>query len=618
MIDISDKVIRFAHDQGHTKANKETINWNELNTSCGNLQFKETSNSTKTTLHARNDESYAMLIDQVKVEPLERLPDKDPISMVAMDNALDNGHLPIGESVFVKDHYVLNVTNQKELCQVTFKPSFRNTAVSEIWWASTLYYPNTNGTRRGSQDVTRKVVSPRSKTASNAFNQTGKNFTKISLSPKFPTKFSINSIKPKKVQLSAKDRHKVVSKIPPGIKVPLEILQSVSEESGTFEVDYFLWGKVAVTVWGKPYKLRITDILDPKNNSSFERITLSNTNAKQEHQSIAEEEIQAIKFTLQGCYKCTRVSYEIKLRIPNCILRRPSYSMISLECTCDTTELPPELNQEHVLPLNNKNLAQIMFRWKQILYSFRDKHDNKETEWLWKALLCTDTALAKIAITANVDVTCETLATIDKLVVTMLLWKEDCMDLNQLGNVRSADNITLPEQWTIDLIQQLYQIGIPVPVMSFLWLKQKEISDEMLLKYTCPVHKFGPDATLDLDDLPLAIHSKMCAPLPDRVLIRLSQRWSEQDGWMSTALHLGIDPSNIRSLATSSIQFTTITEKYLTVLKLWRMRHRRSSVEVSSGSPGQCSTWDLCKELQGMNLSVPVYDFLWRETETTP
>lgn len=50
------------------------------------------------------------------------------------------------------------------------------------------------------------------------------------------------------------------------------------------------------------------------------------------------------------------------------------FQMLSLKCTCDTTDLPSGKQLVGAKPISNRNLAQVILRWRQIHYSFRRKN----------------------------------------------------------------------------------------------------------------------------------------------------------------------------------------------------------------------------------------------------
>jgi len=99
------------------------------------------------------------------------------------------------------------------------------------------------------------------------------------------------------------------------------------------------------------------------------------------------------------------------------------------------------------------------------------------------------------------------------------------------------------------------------------------------------------------------------------------QRWHCLDGWLPAALYLGISAANIETIALYNEKFPTVSDKRMTVFKLWRMQHRRDGaakhVTGQSGN-GRCTVRDLCGVLSDMRLPEKVYSFLWTDSETTP
>jgi len=88
---------------------------------------------------------------------------------------------------------------------------------------------------------------------------------------------------------------------------------------------------------------------------------------------------------------------------------------------------------------------------------------NNENQWLWNALLMSSTQLGKTAQQLNIEDLSRSSTAIDKFLYTIMLWRD-----------KEVEAGTSTQECTIQLATQLYEIGMPVPVLSFLWSEHSE------------------------------------------------------------------------------------------------------------------------------------------------
>nr|XP_018670313.1 uncharacterized protein LOC108950063 [Ciona intestinalis] len=607
VVDIGEEVIRFAHDQGHVKASKDTINWSGVGTKCGKVKFEKSHYSKTSRTISVGSNEYQDVLDKLVVKMGENNED-NVVTAVEYDLHKDvskaSGLKSSGHGVCVADDCLINLTGKPTTCYVSFSSNMKKTCQAGVQLTHTLQCAtnaNPSMTRRNSDNVLFK------KERTNLHNSGGnKNLSKILLSPKFRTSIHLPGVTRKTIVIPFTNNPKIKAEMPPGLKVPIEITETIEEEKGSLSADYFIWGCVMVTVWGKPYKLTLADILDPKNNSLFTR---DNIRLNKKFNINSTDTEQAVKFEIKGVYESKKIHYNIKLNFPNTLLRRPINNVVALKCKCDTIQLPYNIQDDGYCELSNKNLAKIILRWRQIQYSFRDNHTKRDNSLLWKVIKSSDTELAKFARTTEIDKCCTSSTAVDKFLLSLILWREECETINELADLK-WENVNKQAK---HLTQQLFKLGMPVPVINFLW--DQESQNEAL---QCPVHKFLPAKIPEPKCLKNSAQIKMKSQLPDRVLNRLSQRWDLQDGWVSTALFLGVDLHNVHRLATSDDSYNTVADKIMMCFKLWRIQHRRNSIGGNDGKGAWCSIWDLCEQLSEMGTQEEVFNFLWLDSETTP
>ena len=240
-------MIRFAHDQGHTKASKSTINWKGLKTESERVLFTETS----TKHNSRPCENFDSIADLLHVSELS---EKNEVQSCSITSSAG-----CQKQLQFDQNRLFNVEHNEK--RYSFTPKLTNNATANIRFNTTLVCSKNS-----------KNEKQKKNTINNAIKKTEKNqiLSKVCLAPQFSSKISLKTGW-KKLPVAAKESQQIVVTIPSKWKALIEVTEQTEKETGHFQVDYHLWGFVEVTVWGKPYNLMVTDILDTKNNSLFTR-----------------------------------------------------------------------------------------------------------------------------------------------------------------------------------------------------------------------------------------------------------------------------------------------------------------------------------------------------------
>ena len=265
-IDIGDEVISFAHEQGHTKANKNTINWRGLKSASGAAKFATTSKTIGSKAFETAKDSKTVF-DYLRV--LASGQTNGQKFEINANNSSDDEIKKHGEktdnNVKFDKNYLVNEAQTPIECNLTINSSLKNTATAEARLVSTL----SSAKKLKSTKISKNHNKVR--TRHNQSAEDDELLKKVPLTPKFCIR--LNPASATRQNIPCKSRpvdHKAIA-LPQRTESRIEIVEHKEEEKGSFKVDYYLWGSVEVTVWGKPYTLMVTDILDNKNNPLFTR-----------------------------------------------------------------------------------------------------------------------------------------------------------------------------------------------------------------------------------------------------------------------------------------------------------------------------------------------------------
>ena len=77
------------------------------------------------------------------------------------------------------------------------------------------------------------------------------------------------------------------------------------------------------------------------------------------------------------------------------------------------------------------------------------------------------TAFAEIAQDAQIGDICKTSTALDKIALTLLLWRNQCVSLSELEE--KLFSVLELKQKTMELVKKLHELGVPVPVLKILW-----------------------------------------------------------------------------------------------------------------------------------------------------
>ena len=264
-VDICDEVINFAHEQGHTKASKNTINWKGLRTEPASVKFRTLSKTIKSKIVETPRETDSVFKNlSVSISHT-----KGQVSSVIHANELcktgaSTNNTTKNHGLECQQNCILNKADRPIACNIAMNSTLPNKAETFVQFANTIICSRQNTSNRNLKLNNYHRSRPRP-TMKNDF------LTKISLSPKFNIKLSPETTSRRRIHPQAKKLHQLKANLLLESEILVEIIEHKEEEKGEFEVDYYLWGSVEIVVWGKPYTLVITDILDTKHNALFIR-----------------------------------------------------------------------------------------------------------------------------------------------------------------------------------------------------------------------------------------------------------------------------------------------------------------------------------------------------------
>jgi len=272
VIDIAKEIIKFAYGQGHTKASQDTINWNKLKTKSEKAAFVQKQIQKERKIFSGKDELSQNLYQHLIVseQSSEKREGKSATAVMQettkqrMDGESQLRHT---NNISVQENCLINATDYKQSCLLTFRQSLCNRAEATIRLVRTISGPSSgNNQIYNSKLQTATQIRPVSRATTKC-----KQLATVPLIKRFRGSLQLPGNRCRKLSLPRITPHEVVALTLPGVKIPIEIVQHTEKENGTFTADYYLWGQVTVTVWGKPYTMQMTDILDPKRNPSFQK-----------------------------------------------------------------------------------------------------------------------------------------------------------------------------------------------------------------------------------------------------------------------------------------------------------------------------------------------------------
>lgn len=277
VVNIADEVIRFAHGQGHTKASKDTINWTGLESRSAKPEFVQISKQHRRKLFTAKDQKISEFMEHLSVSGDSNDVDMDLVTAMAVEKGkqkYNEDGVYVTSNLCVSGNCLINISDDKMACSLTFKPSLSNTAEAHVKLSQSL-----DGVIKSPPSEIKPSPNRRSSLPTTALDMKyltkqktdNKTLSRVPLMPKFKAWLALPGVKSKKLTMPCAAMHEVVTQVHPGIKIPIEILQKTDYEKGTFTVDYYIWGFVTITVWGKPFNVKMNDVLDPKNNGLFSK-----------------------------------------------------------------------------------------------------------------------------------------------------------------------------------------------------------------------------------------------------------------------------------------------------------------------------------------------------------
>ena len=264
VIDVGDEILRFANDQGHRKASKDTINWNGLKTKIGLTKFTtESLEFSSTPYKPRLTEmiTYAECLLVTKINA----------GGVSETEQNQNEKSTSKSELYFEEDNIKNNSDTSQTCNISFNSLLKNSAEAKVRLHSTVFCQKVKHKAKRKAKTSNYDI----RTGSDPKFHRNMSITNVSLAPKFGAKLSLNEQHPIKLQFQPSYNHELVLTVPGRGETPIVIIEHREEEKGHFEFDYYLWGSVEVIVWGKPYTLKITDVLDPKYNTMFQRLVVN-------------------------------------------------------------------------------------------------------------------------------------------------------------------------------------------------------------------------------------------------------------------------------------------------------------------------------------------------------
>jgi len=232
-IDIGDEVISFAHEQGHTKARKGTINWRDLKSASGAAKFTTTSKTTSLKVLKIEKESRTIL-DYLTLSVSNHKGDRK-CDYEKEDNQKCNVTASKYDVSF-EENWLLNAEDIPVECKLAINPSLKNTATADVKLVSTLACSKETRSTKTSKNHHQKMNKP----SLNQSPEDREHLKKIPLSPKFCIRLSSASKKRQKISCKARPiQHQAIT-LPKRTECEIEIIEHKEEEKGTFKVDYYL------------------------------------------------------------------------------------------------------------------------------------------------------------------------------------------------------------------------------------------------------------------------------------------------------------------------------------------------------------------------------------------
>ena len=267
-IDLGNEVIRFAHEQGHTKASKSTINWKDLKSASGAAKFTTISRTTKTKTLTSSTPDSTTVFDHIDVNVENQSSDKKICDQKVAKSSINVSNSKITNccpSITFKTNTLINKTLQPIACSLAINHCLKNTATAHAKLTGTLSCSNDG------KSMARGKVYPLSKTKPKNSSDVDELLKRVPLLPKFSSRLTLTATKYQKIPINSRTKQSKAINLPSNTEARVDVKEYCEEEKGNFKVDYYLWGSVEVIVWGKPYTLMVSDILDTKHNPLFVR-----------------------------------------------------------------------------------------------------------------------------------------------------------------------------------------------------------------------------------------------------------------------------------------------------------------------------------------------------------